>query len=219
MSNLIDISLPLNADLPAWPGSGGFSLERIGKLEAGDPANVSYLKCEVHFGTHIDVPLHFLAGGTTVDQIALDALIGPAVVAYLPDCTMISVEHLQSLNLPPDTARLLLRTDNSLLWGKDDKNFYFDYVALSEDAASWITERGIKLLGIDYLSVQPFNSEPEVHRILLDSGVVLLEGLNLNKVLPGNYELIALPLNLVGAEGAPVRAVLRPLQNGDSHEA
>ena len=211
MSDLIDISLPLSADLPAWPGSSSFCLKRVKQLESGAQANVSRLKCEVHFGTHIDAPSHFINGAATVDEISLKTLIGPAVVAYLPDCPAVCAKNLESLDLALGTERLLLRTANSLLWARKCKTFHREYVALTEDAARWIVARGIRLIGIDYLSVQRFNDGPEVHQILLQNGVVLLEGLNLDSVVPGDYELLALPLNLAGAEGAPVRAVLRSL--------
>ena len=208
---MIDISLPLSADLPAWPGSSNFCLKRIKQLKSGAQANVSLLKCGVHFGTHIDAPSHFIKDAATVDQISLDNLIGPAVVVHLPDCPAVSAQDLEALDLAPGTERLLLRTANSLLWARKCNTFHREYVALTEDAARWVVARGIRLIGIDYLSVQRFNDGPEVHRILLQNGVVLLEGLNLGSVDPGDYELLALPLNLVGAEGSPVRAALRPL--------
>jgi len=216
-NDLIDISLPLLPDLPAWPGSTGFCLERTKRLESGDSANVSRLKCEVHFGTHIDAPSHFLDGGASVDQLSLEIFIGQAVVAYLPDCPMITAIQLETLDLPLYTERLLLHTDNSLLWAKGEKAFCRDYVALTDDAAQWIVKRKIRLLGVDYLSVQRFVDGPEVHQILLQAGVVLLEGLNLDGVVSGIYELLSLPLNLVGAEGAPARAVLRRISGSPSN--
>ena len=209
LNELIDISLPLSPDLPAWPGSSGFRLERTGRLEAGDPANVSRLECEVHFGTHIDAPKHFIAEGNGIDQLDLKPMIGPAFVAHLPDCRVVGEESLQDLGMPPGTERLLLRTANSRLWAAGEKEFNPDFVALSENAAHWIAAHGVRLLGVDYLSVQRFGDGPEGHRILLEAGVVLLEGLNLAEVSPGAYELICLPLNLVGVDGAPARAVLR----------
>lgn len=218
-SQLIDISLPLGPELPAWPGSSGFHLERTGCLEAGDPANVSRLECEVHFGTHIDAPRHFFHEGAAVDQLALEIMIGPAYLAHLPDCRTVAKESLQELALPPGTERLLLRTANSQLWAAGAKSFRTDYVALSEEAAHWIVARGIRLLGIDYLSVQRFGDGPEVHRILLAAGVVLLEGLNLAAVAPGAYELICLPLKLVGADGSPARAVLRVISQTNAEVA
>ena len=209
MNELIDISLPLHPALPAWPGSSGFRLIHTARLEAGDQANVSRLECEVHFGTHIDAPSHFLDQGKSVDQLQLEIMIGPAIVANLPDCRAVSAKDLEDMDLPPRTERLLLRTSNSRLWTAGEKCFRQDYVALIEDAARWIVARGIRLLGVDYLSVQRFGDGPEVHRILLQAGIVVLEGLNLDAVASGDYELICLPLKLVGAEGSPARAVLR----------
>ena len=209
MSRLIDISLPLHAGLPCWPGGPGLSLERVKSLEGGDDVNESRLCCGVHWGTHLDAPLHHLRDGASIDRLCLESLVGPAVVACLPGCAVISAGDLDLLDLPRGTERLLLHTDNSLLWRARAQSFDPGYVGLSEDAAEWAVARGIRLLGIDYLSIQPFGAGPAVHRILLGGGVIVLEGLNLDGVAAGDYELLCLPLNLVGADGAPARALLR----------
>ena len=195
--------------MPVWPGSGGFRLTRTSRLETGDEANVSRLGRDVHVGTHVDAPWHYLDNGNTVEQLPLDTLIGPAIVAYLPEADPVTASGLAGLALPPDTERLLLRTLNSELWAAGVTDFREDYVALTVDAARWVVEQGIRLIGVDYLSVQRYDDGPLTHQILLRADLIVLEGLNLADVEPGSYELICLPLCLVGAEGAPARAVLR----------
>lgn len=207
----IDISLPLQEEVPIWPGSVGFHIARTMRMEDGDPANVSRLDCDVHVGTHVETSLHFIPGGRPVDTVPLDILIGPAWVGYLPNAKAIGAVELEALGLPRDTRRLLLRTSNSELWKAGTRSFRQDYVGLTPDAARWVVEHGIRLLGTDYLSVAAFSELVETHRILMSAEVVILEGLDLSEVSPGAYELICLPLKLVGAEAAPARAVLRPL--------
>jgi arylformamidase len=164
-------------------------------------------------GTHVDAPWHSLDDGDTVDQLPLGVLIGPAYVAHLPDCAVITPADLEKLELPPTIRRLLLRTGNSELWRSGVTEFRRDYVGLDEWAAQWVVQRGIRLLGMDYLSVEPYDKGPVTHRVLLGANIVLLEGLNLADVEPGLYELICLPIKLEGADGAPARAVLRTLNS------
>lgn len=209
MTRIIDVSVALRDDMPVWPGSPGMSLSALARMAEGSPANVSKLEMDVHTGTHIDAPRHFVADGATTDEIGLEVLMGPARVASLATADEITRRGLEHLSLPEGTRRLLLRTRNSRLWKAGERNFREDYVALTADAAAWVVERGIQVLGIDYLSIQRFSDGPETHRILLENGVVLLEGLDLSAVDPGLYELLCLPLRLVGAEGAPARVVLR----------
>jgi arylformamidase len=211
VSAIIDISVPLRTDMPTWPNSVGFRLTRTMSLEEGDSANVSRLDCDVHMGTHVDAPWHFLRDGFTVEAMSLEVLIGPAVVAYLPEASVVTSDDLAILNLPAGTKRLLLRTRNSELWAAGVSYFKEDYVALSVDAARWIAERGIRLIGMDYLSVQRYQDSPLTHQTLMRAGIIILEGLNLADVQPGLYELLCLPLRLIGADGSPARAVLRPL--------
>jgi len=208
---IIDVSVPLHAELPTWPGSAGILLRPIKRMAVGDLENVSRLDCDVHAGTHVDAPWHFVEGGHTAEQLPLDVLIGPAFVAFLPETSAITANDLDGLALPAGTERLLLRTRNSELWAEGVTEFREDYVALTADAARWVVDQGIRLIGVDYLSVQRYGDSPVTHQILLGAGVVILEGLNLATVEPGSYELLCLPLRLVGADGAPARAVLRKL--------
>jgi len=209
---MIDISLLLRTGMPVWPGSPGLRLAPLAEMGKGDPINVSRLDLEVHTGTHVDAPRHFFPEGGTAERLDLNVLVGPAQVAYLPAIQAITGDDLQELELPPDTERLLLRTRNSELWAQGEQTFREDFVALTLDAARWVVDRRIRLLGIDYLSVQRFGDDPETHRVLLSADIILLEGLDLSRVEAGQYELLCLPLRLAGAEAAPARAVLRPYQ-------
>jgi arylformamidase len=211
LNRYIDISVPVSPDLPRWPGSPAIEFHRSLDLERGDIANDTTLRFSVHTGTHVDAPLHFLKEGGSVEQMPLNILIGPAVVVDLSDVEVVAAETLDRLALPTNTKRLLIRTRNSLLWQTGVKEFQPDFVALTADAAQWVVDRGICLIGVDYLSVQRFKDGPETHLILLEAEVAIVEGLNLIDVSAGEYELVCLPLNLKGVEGAPARAILRPL--------
>lgn len=208
MSVFIDISLPLDNHLPTWPGDDGFSLKQVKWLDR-DGCNETRVNMGSHVGTHIDAPLHFVKDGTTVEQLPLEHLIGPVHVADVGDVAEISAQTLAGLNLPADIERLLLKTRNSLLWAAGEKIFYEEFAALTLDGAEWLARRAFRLVGIDYLSIQRFHDSNATHAALLGHNIIILEGLNLAGVLPGSYELICLPLPVVGAEGAPVRAVLR----------
>jgi arylformamidase len=206
----IDISVDISEQLPVWPGTPKVQLHRDIAIEKGDMANDTTLKFSVHTGTHIDAPLHFLQDGRSVDQIPLETLIGPTYVAEVSSqVNAITVDILQALILPVSTQRLLLKTRNSLLWSAGSQEFDPNFVALTVEAAQWIVDRDIKVIGIDYLSIQRFHDSPETHQILLGANVVIIEGLNLSNVERGNYELFCLPLKLKGTEGAPARVLLK----------
>jgi arylformamidase len=206
---IFDISVPVSAGMPVWPGDPRVVLERYRTISSGNFSNDSKLACSVHTGTHVDAPAHFIENGKTVESLSLKMLIGPAVVVDLPEADIITPELLDALALAPQTTRLLLKTRNSALWTNPRHDFHQDFVALSPDAAQWIIRRGIGLVGIDYLSIQMFeDAEPLTHRTLLAAGVIIVEGLNLQEVTPGNYKLICLPIKLAGSDGAPTRAVL-----------
>ncbi len=208
MGRIIDISVKLDKDVPVWPGSTGFCLQRVRKLEAGDVSNNSHLEMDVHVGTHIDAPWHFLPDGATIETLDLSLLVGPAVVGHLLDVTCVTPDDLEALDVPANTQRLLLRTQNSALWEAGVSEFRKDFVALTPEAAQWVVDHGIRLVGVDYLSVQRFGDSSLTHEVLLRAGVIIVEGLDLSNVQTGTYELYCLPLKLVGAEGAPARAIL-----------
>jgi arylformamidase len=203
-----DISLTISSDLPTWPGDPGITLERTEKIEDGDNANVSRLDMGVHTGTHVDAPVHFLSGGSAVDQLDLKILTGRAYVLNLPEVDLITAPVLEASNIPPRTRRVLFKTRNSEFWARGESIFQTEFVGLSADAAEYLVERGIKLIGVDYLSVAPYKHSRPTHEILLSAGVVIIEGLDLTEVSQGRYTLYCLPLKLLGSDGAPARAIL-----------
>jgi arylformamidase len=157
----------------------------------------------------VDAPAHFIEKGATIEQLPLDVLIGSATVVELLNDDIITPEILEALSLPEETKRLLFKTKNSALWADPAHQFNPDFVALSADAAAWLVKKGVRLVGVDYLSVQLFkDTEPLTHQLLLEAGVIIVEGLNLHRARQGAYQLVCLPLKLVGSEGAPARAVL-----------
>ncbi len=212
---ILDITVPITPGMPVWPGDPPVQLERFSAIANGDAANISRLACCVHTGTHVDAPLHFIEHGQAVEQLALDVLIGPALVVELDDTVeAITPTHLEALALPPETTRVLFKTRNSALWHNPEHAFVPDFVALTSEAAIWLVECGMQLVGVDYASVQRFADEsPRTHQVLLEAGVVIVEHVNLLHVSPGLYHLICLPLKLVGSDGAPARAVLMQHQS------
>lgn len=201
-----DITVPLSAELPVYPGDPPVDIAAWTKISDGDAANVSRITLGTHSGTHIDAPRHFSDTGSTADLIPLDILVGKALVVDVSGATMIGSKELGRLPVR-GVERVLLKTENSRLWGEPE--FQRGYVALSAEGARYLVEAGVKLVGIDYLSVESADGDGSVHRILLDKKVVILEGLNLANVEPGEYELICLPLKVKDGDGAPVRAILR----------
>lgn len=211
MGRIIDISLGIGADLLTWPGDPGVVVERAKKIEAGDGANVSELRLGSHTGTHVDPPVHFLPGEVGVDKLELDVFYGPATVADVMDVVgPIGADRLADLDLDVGVERLLLKTTNSELWKKPKPEFPEKYVSLGVDGAEWAVDRGLRLVGIDFLSIEDTSgaNDHPVHRTLLSGGVIIVEGLNLSEVEPGDYMLSCLPLKIKGGDGAPARAAL-----------
>ena len=203
-----DITLTISPDLPSWPGDPRVELERVRKIEDGSNANVSRVDMGVHTGTHVDAPFHFLQDGITVDQIDLSLLTGRAYVLHLPDVDVITAPVLENAQIPPRTRRVLFKTRNSESWAKEDQDFNADFVGLSEDGADYLVKRGVKLVGMDYLSVAPYKKSRPTHESLLKAGVVIVEGLDLSEVSQGRYTLYCLPLKIANSDGAPARAIL-----------
>lgn len=203
-----DISIRITPDLPTWPGDPKVKFQTLSTIQNGDVANVTAISMSVHTGTHIDAPLHFFDKGSAVDDIVLKTLIGRAFVLHLPDVDLVTAEVLEKAELPPRTRRVLLKTRNSDLWAAGVMEFQEDFVAVSPDGAQFLADRGVQLVGVDYLSVAPYNEPVKTHQILLDSGIVIVEGLDLSEVSDGRYNLYCLPINLAGVEGAPARAIL-----------
>lgn len=205
---IYDISLTISPSLPVWPGDPNVLLERVAKIEDGANANVSRITMGVHTGTHIDAPFHFLPDGKTVESLQINLLTGRAYVLHLPEADVITAAVLESAQIPPRTRRVLLKTRNSDLWTRKVPGFQTDFVGLSADGAEYLVNRGVKLIGVDYLSVAPYKKSRPTHEVLLKAGVVIVEGLDLSNVSQGRYTLFCLPLKLAGSDGAPARAIL-----------
>jgi arylformamidase len=203
-----DISMTISPDMPVWPGDPNVVIQRIGKIDEGAEANVSKLNMCVHTGTHVDAPFHFLQEGNTVEQLSLKLLTGRVYVLHLPEVDVITRDVLEGSGIPPRTRRVLFRTRNSDLWKAEVIDFQSGYVGVSSDGAEYLVNRGVKLVGVDYLSVAPYESTKATHQILLEAGIVIVEGLDLSKVSQGRYTLYCLPLKIVGCDGAPARAIL-----------
>jgi arylformamidase len=209
-ARLIDISLPLGADTLVWPGDPSIEVVPRLRIRNGDPANVSELRIGTHSGTHVDPPVHFVEGGASIDELALDRVTGDALVADLRTANgPIGPEGLEALGLPAGLKRLLLRTSNSELWRSLPIRCPDTYACLTPDAAKWIVQRGIDLVGTDFLSIeQKGASGHPVHHLLLENDVIIVEGLNLLQAEPGRYTLVCLPLRVVAGDGGPARALL-----------
>ena len=207
---IYDITLTISPDLPTWPGDPPIELKRVEKIEEGAEANVTKINMSVHAGTHVDAPFHFLGSGSpTVDQLQLDILHGRAYVLSLEDeVDLINSSVLEKSGIPTRIKRLLIKTRNSNYWASDEKQFSKNFVAVSEDGARFLIERGIKLVGVDYLSVAPFGNVAPTHKLLLSAGVIIVEGLNLHNVPQGRYNFFCLPLKIKGSDGAPARTIL-----------
>jgi arylformamidase len=206
---IYDISLTLSPDLPTWPGDPGLELEKFESMDKGAHNNVSRISSSVHVGTHVDAPYHFLNDGSTVEQLPLEVLTGPCYVTQLPDgVEALTAEVLDRTEITSEMKRVLFGTRNSHLWARGESKFQTDFVAITEDGAEWLVERGVQLVGVDYLSVAPYGDSVPTHTVLLKAGIVVVEGLNLSNVVRGFYDLYCLPLKLANCDGAPARAIL-----------
>jgi arylformamidase len=178
-------------------------------MDAGAHDNISRLACSVHTGTHVDAPHHFLNDHRTVEALSMNVLTGPAqVIQIAEEVDLITADILEKVAFQTGISRLLLKTRNSHLWERGEKEFSKDFVGVSEDGAGWMVQAGVKLVGIDYLSIAPYKQSIPTHQALLKPGIIILEGVNLSAVPPGIYHLYCLPLKLVGSDGAPARAIL-----------
>ncbi|HJV33486.1 cyclase family protein [Geomonas sp.] len=201
-----DITLPLSSELPVYPGDPPIDIAPWTSIADGDVANVSRITLCTHSGTHLDPPRHFDQEGLPVDQIPLDLLVGKAQVVEITNTFEIGRHELERLPVR-GVERLLIKTGNSELWKESE--FVENYATLTSEGASFLIEVGVRLVGIDYLSIESITGSGDVHHKLLEKGIIILEGLNLAEVAPGEYELICLPLKVKDGDGAPVRAILR----------
>lgn len=203
----IDVTRPVEAGMAVWPGDDAPVIEQILFMDRGDICNLSKMAMSVHVGTHMDAPRHFINGGVSMDALPLDAVLGEARVIEIRDPVAIRPEEL-----PGDIAageRILFKTRNSSeLWTKP--GFQEDFVYISREAAEVLAAKGVRTVGIDYLSIGGFHTEMvETHEAILGAGIWAIEGLDLSRVEPGRYEMACLPMKLAGADGAPARVALR----------
>lgn len=207
VTRIFDISLPLVNGGAVYPGNPAISIAAHSELGKGASSNLSLLSFGSHTGTHVDAPRHFLEAGIPVDRLPLDVLMGSAlVIAFPEDVTSVTAAHLRHTQLD-NVERLLIRTRNSGFITQ--REFRPDYTYLAPDGAEYLVSAGVKLVGVDYFSVEQFHSgHHRTHRTLLERGVVIVEGLDLSAIEPGEYEFYCLPLRLEGLDGAPARAVL-----------
>ncbi|HEV7475527.1 MAG TPA: cyclase family protein [Pyrinomonadaceae bacterium] len=211
---IYDVSVPLSAATPTYPGDPGIEIKQWLTLANGDAANVSLINFGLHSGTHVDAPAHFIAGGARVESLPLESLIGEAQVVEVGNDVRVINEDFVTANCAAGARRILFKTRNSAFWNNPQEGFRADYTYIHHDAARRLVDLGIKLVGIDYLSVEEFQSQKfETHLALLSNGVVILEGLDLRAVAAGVYELFCLPLKIAGGsgDGAPARVILRTL--------
>jgi arylformamidase len=204
----MDISVPLRSGMVHWPDNPAVRIERMLDMERGDVANVSTISLGSHTGTHMDAPIHFVHGGEGMDRMPLDATVGRARVIEIQDPISIKPDELDPHGIGRD-ERVLFKTRNSSLgWWTHD--FIEDFVYVSQEAARYLADHEVRTVGVDYLSVGGFQKDGvETHQALLGAGIWVIEGLDLSRVRPGEYELICLPLKVEDGDGAPARAILR----------
>ena len=205
---IFDVTAPLALGMAVWPGDASFELAPLSRISGGASCNVSQLACSSHTGTHVDAPWHVIEDGAQLDDIPLDRWIGPChVIDVARETEPITADALERARIPSGTDRVLLRTRREA--APIASAFDTAYAALSKDAAEWLIDRNVILLGIDSPSVEPFNDVlHKVHRFLLGAGLLIVEGLDLSAIAPGPYLLICLPLRLLNADGSPARALL-----------
>lgn len=209
---IYDVTFPISAETPIYEGDPRAEIKTTSSMKEGDAANVSQICCGMHTATHVDAPNHFIEGTRRVHELDLNVLIGECAVIEIDESvTAIDREHVEKIEKP---ERILFKTRNSAFWNEPEKGFRKDFTYITPEAAAVLVEKGVKLVGIDYLSVEKFGSTDfATHVILLKSEVVIIEGLDLREISGGDYELICLPLKFIGGEGdgAPARTVLRKI--------
>ncbi len=204
-----DVTVTIDPTLPTYQGDPSFKRRVVQAIADGKPADVSLLTLSAHTGTHVDAPSHLIPGGKTVDALDLAVMVGLARVVEFDAQGAITAEFFEGIDNLGADERILLKTRNSSLWG--NQGFAEDYVGLSVDAADWLIDKSVKLVGIDYLSIDaPGNAGLPVHHALLENDVVVVESLNLEQVPEGYYQLVCLPMKIGGSEGAPARVILLP---------
>ncbi len=205
---IYDVTVRLREGMATYAGEEpGPVLDFHSLMSDGESANVSALSLGSHTGTHVDSPDHFLNNGVTVEQMPVEYMVGPCYVMEYKGDGHISAVDLEAAGIPRGTSRLLVKTKNGRFW--DDDAFHPEFIGLDDDAGPWLVGRGVVLVGIDYMSIERFHSPTHaVHKALLEAGAVILEGLDLRRVAPGEYFLVCAPLPVAGADGAPARVFL-----------
>lgn len=208
--NWIDVSVPIHSGMVHWPDNPPIEIERVQDMTKGDIANVSKLSMGIHTGTHMDAPLHFFKDGRSIDTMPLSATLGRARIIEISDTESIKPDELKPYNIQLG-ERVLFKTINSTQNWKTNE-FVKNFVYISHEAAQYLAKLQVQVVGVDYLSVGGYSKDgPETHHALLGAGIWIIEGLNLSQVKAGPYDLICLPLKMVGSEGAPARAIVKPL--------
>lgn len=211
---IYDVTVPLSEETPVYAGDPPVQIESASAIARGDAANVSRLCCGVHTGTHVDAPAHFIEGARLVHELEFERLIGRCRVVEIDETVLaIAAKHIKNL---AGVERVIFKTRNSNFWADFSQGFRKDFTYIAPDAARALVDLNIKLVGIDYLSVEKFDAETfETHVTLLEREVVIVEGLDLRAVPAGDYELICLPLKIVGGtgDGAPARTILRATED------
>ncbi len=204
-AKIYDISVGLSSKTPVFPGQDKFSREYLSKIAEGGRANLSKISMTSHTGTHVDSPFHFIKEGHTIDQVSLTSTVGFAKV-FKVTAPKIDVNEIKDLGIEKDDI-VLFKTSNSELWELED--FSYDYVYITPKAAEFLSDRGVRAVGVDYIIPEAFDdTDRPVHHILLGQNIIIIEGLNFTNVPEGEYALVCLPLKILENDAAPARAIL-----------
>ncbi len=206
---ITDVTLTIRNGMAVWPGDPQVHMERISKIEEGQNANVTQMNLSVHTGTHLDAPVHFIPGAKSMETLPLEILMGPAQVVQMADTVdLITAREIEGAGIAQGVIRVIFKTRNTRYWQTENPPFQTGFVAVSADGAEALVKMGIRLVGIDYLSIAPYKNSRPTHEILLKNEMIIVEGLDLSQVQPGMYTLVCLPLKLGGSDGSPARVVL-----------
>jgi arylformamidase len=220
-SEWIDITLPLGKEIPILPGEYSADeskrklpvVDRLFDVDKGDKVTMSYISMSSHDGTHIDSPLHFIPGGSTIDLMPIETTVGPARVIEIKNDKEITTEELEPYDIRTG-ERILFKTKNSPR-AYATRQYHGDLVTISPDAARYLAGKKIRLVGMDYMTIadsDPIENVSIVHKAFLENGVFIIEGLNMAGVEPGDYDLVCLPLRLEKGDAGPCRAVIKPIK-------
>lgn len=207
----VDLTHPLSERTPTWEDAELFQRETVCEIDAQSTVRVSRISMSTHNGTHLDAPAHFLSNGRLVEDLSLESLVGPAWVAETGQAVLLDAPLLESLGIPAAAKRIVFKTTNTSRRLMDDPMFARDYVGLDVSGAQWLVDRGVVLVGLDYLSVQAYEASDDTHRILLAKDTILVEGLVLDSVATGWWDLVCLPFLGRDLDGAPARVIARQL--------